>query len=45
MSTGFSHLDDFERRLAEMEQELEMEAALRSECESAKEGFLRRAEN
>ena len=45
MSTGFSHLDEFERRLAEMEQELENEEALRSQCDSIGEGLLRRSEN
>ena len=45
MSTGFSHLDEFERRLAEMEQELENEEALRSQCDPIGEGLLRRSEN
>ena len=45
MSTGFSHLDEFERRLAEMEQEMENEEALRSQCDQIGEGLLRRSEN
>eukprot|EP00092_Neocalanus_flemingeri_P023379 GFUD01025348.1.p1 GENE.GFUD01025348.1~~GFUD01025348.1.p1 ORF type:complete len:1584 (+),score=477.54 GFUD01025348.1:160-4911(+) len=44
-STGFSHLDEFERKLAEMEQELANEEALRSTSETIEDGSLRRAEN
>jgi len=44
MSTGFSHLDDFERKLAEMEEELNREEALRSEVESNERGWHERTE-